>query len=106
MPDGNTAGISTAAPVEKRASVGEIAAFVAEGNRLVRQRVSVRDRLAYFEWKADLFARLTADAADESVTTARAEVARLKRELAAERTGGPAPGQGSGVNTGSGRGAA
>ncbi|HEY3682902.1 MAG TPA: hypothetical protein VGL93_07670 [Streptosporangiaceae bacterium] len=84
MPENNT--VATSAPeTDRRASVGEIAAFVAEANRLIGLRdVSARDRLAYFEWKVDLFARLTRDDGDASVVEARAEAARLRAELTGE----------------------
>lgn len=94
MPE-NSAPANT--PVSRpRVSVGEIAAFVAESNRIANggplgvHEVSGWDRAAYFEWKADLFTRLSGGIPDESATAARAEAARLHAEATANPTANPA----------------
>ena len=72
----------------RRASLGEIAAFIAETKRMLNGgSASLADRLGFFEWKADLFARLGEHA---SADTAATEAARLRAQLASANERGAA----------------
>ena len=76
------------AELHRRASLGEIAAFVAETKRMLNGgSASVADRLAFFEWKADLFARL---GETSSADTAATEAARLRAQLTSANERGAA----------------
>jgi len=69
----------------RRVSMAEITAFVAETQRMLNGgSASLVDRAGFFEWKADLFARL---GEHESARTAAAEAARHRDRLAAEGRG-------------------
>ena len=60
--------------------MAEIAAFVTETKRMLNGgSASLADRVSFFEWKADLFARLGEAG---SARTAAAEAARLREQLA------------------------
>ena len=87
MPEDNTP--TSPVPGARRwASVGEIAAFVAETKRMLNGgSASLADRLAFFEWKADLFARLGETASAETAAT---EAARLRAQFVAESERGAA----------------
>ena len=77
-----------AAGLSRRASLGEIGAFVAETKRMLNGgSASLADRLAFFEWKADLFARL---GEHTSADTAATEAARLRAQLASANERGAA----------------
>ena len=72
----------------QRVSFAEIGAFVAETKRILNGgSASVADRLAFFEWKADLFARMGESA---SADTAATEAARLRAQLASANQRGAA----------------
>ena len=73
------------AGLDRRVSMAEISAFVAETNRMLNGgSASLVDRAAFFEWKADLFARL---GEAESARTAAVEAARLRDRLNADGRG-------------------
>ena len=82
MPENNTRTPPTTSPVpgtHQRASLGEIGAFVAETKRMLNGgSASLTDRAAFFEWKADLFARLGESASAEA---AAVEAVRLRGQL-------------------------